>query len=143
MPAHHKIFKDLNLVVATYAGELTVSEIISDHIAYASSPDGHKQQVELVDASAVTEFRVGFLGMVELAKTVLGLMDPFEPTVMTAIYAPDPDLYAKAKIYQRIASASDINCVGVFRSLDDAWRFLQIMPQDVPPELRQPRLTPA
>lgn len=143
MPAHHKIYTDLNLIVATFEGRLTVSEIIADNIAYACSPERSSDQVALVDTSGITEFSVGFQGILELGKTLLGLMDPFEPTVMTAIYAPDPSIFAKAQIYQRITSGSDINCVGVFRSPEDAWQFLQIAPDRLPPNLRSLGLLPA
>ncbi|MCH2165738.1 MAG: hypothetical protein MK098_13965 [Marinovum sp.] len=133
MPASHQIFHDLNLVFVTFEGCVTLPEILTDYMAYCASPDWHKGQSVFIDTSRVTNFRVTFQGFVSIVKHLVGALDPFDPTILTAIYAPSDLMFAKGKMHQRLTSTSETNCVGVFRENADAFAFLGLTASDLPP----------
>ena len=68
--------------------------------------------------------RVNFGGLLMFARMFLGLLDRFDPTLVTGIYAPGDEAYATCSQYARLASSSETNCVGVFRTLPEVSDFL-------------------
>jgi len=136
MPARFDIYPEQGLAVATLSGRLTVPEIIRNNMAYDNHCDKRPGQVLLIDASHVTEFRVTFRGLLAIAKYYLALLDPYDPTVMTAFYAPNDLMFDKALLYQRFVSSSEANCVGVFRTLPECWAFLKVPEESLPAALR-------
>ena len=142
MPATHKIYAEQNLVYVTFSGSLTLPEILTDYMAYYANKDWRHGQSVFVDTSTVTEFKVTFQGLVAILKHLIGVLDPFEATILTAIYAPSDMMYAKGKLHQRLTSNSGANCVGVFRDKADAWAFLDIPSDELPNELQSAPINP-
>lgn len=133
MPAQHKIFLEQHLVVVTFSGRLTLSDIVVDNMAYDANPDMRPGQRVFIDTSQVTSFKVNFAGILALFKAFVTPLDGNDVTVMTAIYAPSDLMFGKAKQFQRLTSGTSANCVGVFRDRDAAWMFLDMHdPAEIP-----------
>jgi len=126
MPAQHTIYLDQQLVIVTFSGVLTLSEIVVDNLAYDANPDMRTGQSVFIDTSQVTEFKVNFAGILALFKAFVTPMDGCDTTVMTAVYAPSDLMFGKARQFQRLTSGTPANCVGVFRDRDAAWSFLNM-----------------
>ncbi|MCH2165736.1 MAG: hypothetical protein MK098_13955 [Marinovum sp.] len=133
MPATYDIYPEHNLAIATLSGHLTVPEIVRNNMLYEADPCKSKGQATLINTAEVSDFRVSFGGLLAVAKYYLSLRDPFDPTILTAIHAPSDLMFGKASLYQRFVSNSEANCVGVFRTQPDCWRFLGIDPADINP----------
>lgn len=114
----------------TLRGRVTLPEVLSDHMLYQGSCDYRSGQSVFIDASQASDYVVTFSGIIALAKYLIGPMDPFDKTTLMAIHAPGDKLFNKARMYQRLSSASEAICVGVFRDINSAWAFLGIEPTD-------------
>jgi hypothetical protein len=135
MPVSHRIYPDLNLLVVTMSGRLTVSEIMADHIAYHAADAYDPRQNALVDASGVTSFRVTFGGLVALSKFLLTPMEAHPHSVLNTLYVPGRRLYRIARLYEQLSSSQSSTCTAAYREIDACWRFLGIARRDLPPEL--------
>ncbi|MGX9354408.1 hypothetical protein ACS3SW_04375 [Roseobacteraceae bacterium S113] len=132
MPASYQINSKLNLVYVRYVGVVSAEESVDNFLAYLMSGDAKPGRSVLVDFSECTQMLISFSDMVSLIGEKLGLLDPYEATMVTAMFAPDDTIRAQCLEYQRLVSNSDKQMVGVFDDLTQAYAFLNIDMSDVP-----------
>ena len=130
MPAQYEIFPAQNLVVVTYFDRVTTEESVENFISYLISGDAVPGRSVLIDMSRVTELRISFDEMVALVSEKVGLMDPYEATMVTAFNCPSDETYEAALTYQHLVSGSDRQMVTVHRTRGDALRALGVASSD-------------
>jgi len=126
MPATYKIFPQRNLVYVRYAGVVTTDESVNTFIAYLVSGQAKPGHVIFVDFEACTELQMDFEDMVRIVPEKLGLIDPYEATMVTAMYAPQPAIFEACMTYRRLVSGSERQMVEVFDTKSAAFKFLGI-----------------
>ena len=132
MPASYQIFYDLNLVFVRYVGAVTTEESVENFLAYLMSGQARPGRSIFIDFSECVSVLIDFEDMVAMVAEKLGLLDPYEATMVTAMYAPDEHVRAVCLEYQRLVSNSDKQMLGVFDTRKDALAFLKIEPSDFP-----------
>ncbi|MCH2165737.1 MAG: hypothetical protein MK098_13960 [Marinovum sp.] len=129
MPASYTLHPSHNLVHVRYVGTVTTDESAESFMSYIMSGQARPGHLIFIDFSECVELRMDFSDMVTLVAEKLGLLDPYEATMVTSIWAQDQAIYDMCMEYQRLTSGSEKQMVAVFHDRHKALSFLQISPE--------------
>ena len=124
MPLEFKIHRDHNLMVTRFWGVVTDEELLDAWREGFANPEYELGTDKLTDMSDVTEFRVGFDALRQLAELVAKKYANSDQTFRSAIIAPDDDCFGSARAYEVFRSDSP-NQLQVFREADQALEWLE------------------
>ncbi len=95
------ILKSRGLVYVRYTGFARVEESLRAFGAYAQHPDCRPGQKQLVDLSGVTGFERNYAELFKLQALKAEVFNDGATQTLIAYYAPDPTVYAMARLIER------------------------------------------
>ena len=124
MPISYRIDPARSLVLTTVTGVVTDNDVLAHKRALASDPEYHPSMKELSDVRGVTDLEVTAEGIAVMAGFDRE-HDDTERGHRIALVASADVVYGMARMYQMNTVEADER-VGVFRTLDEATRWLGI-----------------
>lgn len=124
MPVAYRILDDLNLVVTTWSGDVTLDESQRHNRDLRSDPTFRADMRQLSDAR-LARSQVPAEGIRGLART-----SPFGPEARRSILVSDDETFGVSRMYE--AQATEAGAVAVFRDRAEALSWLGLGPGDVP-----------
>ena len=118
MPATYSIDPQKRVVFTVFSGDVAEPDIRDMAVRLEGDPEFHPDFSELVDLSAVTDFR---LTAEELQG--ISICDPFSNRAQRAFFSPHDLLFGICRMYEGIKGSSHM---ATFRSLRDARNWLDL-----------------
>lgn len=122
MPADYKIVPRHALVLSYAWGELGDEDLRRHYAALATDPAFDGAYRQLGDLREVTCASVSATTVAEVARS-----DPFQPSSLRALVAPNPAVFGVARMYASYAEAED-KPLRVFREMAAAEEWLALPP---------------
>jgi hypothetical protein len=132
MPLHYEIIPALKLVRSRAWGVLSDSETMDHYERIAQDPAFHHSFSLLCDIRGVNHIEAAPQTLRDLARS-----STFAPGTRRAFVVHGNEHFGIARMLQAFCELEGAE-VGVFRSLADAYRMLQIQPSDVSEDLPDP-----
>lgn len=124
MPIHHRVERELGLIITTAEGEVSDADVAAYGQAINGDPGTRFVGRELIDGRAVTKISITSESVKRLVEANK-LAGQRARNLRTAIVAADDAAFGLARMYEML-SEPDFPFVRAFRNLEDARAFLAL-----------------
>ncbi|SNR65779.1 hypothetical protein [Puniceibacterium sediminis] len=129
MPVGYKIRADFSVMVATFYGDVVVDEIRDALLDYQKDPGFDGRYCVLADLADCSFPEGNFDDYVQLAYRLRSHFEVRDPNSRTAFFAPEDVGFGISRMYQTIAADRASYTMEVFRTAEEALRFVRVDPQ--------------
>lgn len=128
MPVTFKVLPEANLVLSWFRGDVSTAQHIASFQAYAADPLFDGRQHVLIDLADCTLESSYFDDMQRLAYQMKNYYTVRDLSSKTAAYAPGDVAFGMSRMYQSLTEGNSPWAFGVFRTREEAMRFVDIQP---------------
>lgn len=130
MAVTYQIRPEWNFVRVKLRGNVTAQEHVQAFVSYTQEPDFDARQHVLMDLDGFDFPNIFFQDLVALSKDLHDYYTIRDVSSRTSIYAPGDAAYGMSRMYQTLSDGMVPQKTGVFRSVQDAMRFIDLRETD-------------
>jgi len=132
MPAEHYIDKESKLIITTWVGEATDSELIESFKKYQEEIQNHPDNIdynEVLDLTGVTISRLTTEGIIHISQ-LASMTDRSDSSRKLAIIVKSNFVYGLARMYEIYRSFSNKSTkeIRIFKDGDEAYEWIKSNP---------------